>query len=223
MAVQLPTTDGTSVHQLRERILRMQEGAPRNPLETHAALADLVQLRTGDSYGVDSASLAMALMAGPSQAGAWCAVVGVADFGVEAAAAMGVDLTRTVLVPDPGEHWVEVIAAMVDVASVVVVRPAVPVSEHVASRIGARLRKRSAVLIALGDWPRCDAWLSLHEPTWSGAGRGDGHLRSRRVVVAVRRGSAPPLHAPMWLPAPDAQVRRCEMAPVAAVEVRDAS
>ena len=57
-------------------------------------------------------TLALALMAGPSRAGSWCAVVGVTDFGVEAASALGVDLARTVVVPEPGEQWLEVTAAL---------------------------------------------------------------------------------------------------------------
>src|SRR6187455_963660 len=103
---------------------RLEAGTTAPPLETHPALAGLVQLRAGASYSVDSATLALALMAGPSRAGGWCAVVGVLDFGAEAAAALGVDLDRTVLVPDPGEQWLEVTAALVDVATVVLVQPA---------------------------------------------------------------------------------------------------
>src|SRR3954453_23037450 len=87
-----------TVQQLRDRIRGMQDGVPRVPIATHPALADLVQLRTGGSYEVDSAGLAMALIAAASQAGAWSAVVGAEDFGAEAAAEMGVDLARTVLV-----------------------------------------------------------------------------------------------------------------------------
>src|SRR6478736_8558818 len=99
---------------------RLEDGTPSSmPLATHPALAGLVQLRAGASYSVDSATLALALMAGPSRAGSWCAVVGVTDFGVEAASALGVDLARTVVVPEPGEQWLEVTAALVDVASVV--------------------------------------------------------------------------------------------------------
>ncbi len=92
-----------TIAQLRTRMERLHDGVPRLPLETHPALAGLVQLRAGGSYAVDSATLALALMAGPSRAGSWCAVVGVGDFGAEAASALGVDLDRTVLVPDPGD------------------------------------------------------------------------------------------------------------------------
>ncbi|HET6165258.1 MAG TPA: hypothetical protein VFE07_00380 [Marmoricola sp.] len=207
-------TDLGTVQLLRDRIRGMQDGVPRVPIATHPALADLVQLRTGGSYQVDSAGLAMALMAAPSQAGAWSAVVGAGDLGVEAAAEMGVDLARTVLVPDPGELWLEVTAALVDVVTMVVLRPPGGVSERVAGRIGARLRKRSAALVSWGPWPGAEVSLSLRSSTWSGAGQGHGRLRSRRVVVDVRRGSAPPRPVELWLPGqgePIARVPQAEL------------
>ncbi len=192
----------------------MQDGLARRELETHPALAGLVQLRVGGSYSVDSASLALAMMAGPSRAGGWSAVVGVTDFGAEAATAFGVDLSRTVLVPDAGEQWLEVTSALVDVATVVVVRPAGRVTEQAAEKIGARLRKRSAVLIAWGEWPRCEVRLTTREPAWSGVGQGHGHLQSRRLVVEAQRGSAPPRRGALWFPAEDASCRRAEPVPV---------
>jgi hypothetical protein len=201
-----------TVQHLRDRIQGMQDGVPRVPIATHPALADLVQLRTGGSYEVDSASLAMALLAGPSRAGAWSAVVGAGDFGVEAAAEMGVDLARTVLVPEPGELWLEVTAALIDVVTMVVLRPPPAVGERVAGRIGARLRKRSAALVSWGRWPGSEVSLSLRSSTWSGVERGHGRLRSRRVVVDVRRGSAPARSAELLLPGPVAPIGRVDLA-----------
>lgn len=188
----------------------MSGGLPRLPLETHPALSGVVQLHAGGSYEVDSASLALALMAGPSRAGGWCAVVGVPDFGALAAAEVGVDLERTVLVPEPGDHWLEATAALVDVATVVVVRPRGPVPASVAEKLGARLRTRGAALVALGSWPRCEVRLSIAEPQWAGLGRGEGHLRSRRLVVSVQRGAAPARRTTLWFPAEDAGLRRAE-------------
>ncbi|MGY2873172.1 hypothetical protein ACVW00_000362 [Marmoricola sp. URHA0025 HA25] len=197
-----------TVQQLRDRIRGMQDGVPRVAIATHPALADLVQLRTGGSYEVDSAGLAMALIAAASQAGAWSAVVGAEDFGAEAAAEMGVDLARTVLVPDPGELWLEVTSALVDVVTMVVLRPPAGVTERVAGRVAARLRKRSSALVSWGHWPGAEASLSLRSSTWSGAERGHGRLRSRRVEVDVRRGSAPPRRAELWLPGQDLTIGR---------------
>ena len=212
-----------TIAQLRSRMAGMQDGLPRLPLETHPALAGLVQLRAGGSYAVDSASLALALLAGPSGAGGWAAVVGMDDFGAEAASALGVDLDRTVLVPDPGDQWLEVTAALVDVVTVVLVRPQGRVPERVAEKLGARLRKRSAALVVLGDWPRAEVRLTTTSPAWSGVGEGHGHLRSRRLLVEARRGSAPPRRGALWFPAEDQTWRRAEPLVAAVPEVEVAS
>lgn len=191
----------------------MQGTSVSQPLPTLPALRSLVQLRTGASYAVDSPVLAMALMAGPSSAGSWCGVVGVPDFGVEAAAALGVDPDRTVLVPEPGEDWLNVAAAMIDVLTVVVVQPPLGpdgrfgVGPHQAARLGSRLRQREAALIALGDWPRCDARLRIRQTRWSGIGQGHGHLSGRRVRVTSGRVGSPPAEAELWLPDAEARVR----------------
>ncbi len=186
--------------QLRERVTALEGGPARLPVPVLPALSGLVTLRTGGSYGVDCASLALALAAGASRAGEWVGFAGMPDFGAEAAADLGVDLARTVLVPDTGEHWLEVAAALVDVLRVVVLRPPARVDARSAGVLDARLRKRSAVLVVWGDWPRCEARLSLEDAQWTGPDRGHGRLRSRRLRVASRRGTAPPVRADLAFP-----------------------
>jgi len=203
-----PTLD-----ELRARVDQMQGRPAAQPVATHPAFAGLLQLQTGSSYAVDSASLAMALMAGPSADGAWCGVVGSAEFGLEAAAAAGVELRRTILVPDQGDAWLEVTAALIDVLGVVVVAAPAEVSGKDVSRISARLRQRGGVLIAYGDWPRCDARVSLRDAEWVGLGRGHGHLQARRVTVEVRRGSGPARAGRLWLPDRAQVIRRAEQEP----------
>lgn len=218
MALSLPLAadrpDRGAVAQLRERMLGMQDGAPRLPVAMSPELTGLLQLRTGGSYQVDNASLALALLAAPSRAGGWTAVIGAGDLGIEAAAEMGVDLTRTVLVPHPGEHWLEVTAALVDVVPMLLLRPPMGVTQRVtqqvASRIGARLRKRASTLLVWGDWPGSEARLSLTGSVWYGAEAGHGRLRSRQVTVACQRGTAPARRTTLWLPAADAPIRRIE-------------
>src|SRR3712207_684466 len=85
----LPVTHSRSVHELRQRVLRMQGAGVSRTLESLPGLAEVIRLRTGGAYVTDSPSLAMALLAGPSAAGEWSAVVGVPDFGLEAAARNG--------------------------------------------------------------------------------------------------------------------------------------
>ncbi len=176
------------VDQLRGRIQALQGGPTRLSVPTLPVFDGLVQLRTGGVYGVDSASLGMALAAGASQAGEWIGFAGWDDFGVEAAHQWGIDLSRTVLVPTPGEHWLEVTAALVDVIKVVVLRPPGQVDAKAASIIDARLRARSGVLVVQGDWPRCELRLSAERSAWLGIGAGRGRLRERRVELVARGG-----------------------------------
>ncbi len=180
--------------ELRQRMRRMQGTASSRTLPALPGLAGTLRLQTGSAYAVDSASLALALLAGPSAAGEWVGVVGAPDLGYEAAAGMGVDLARTIVVPQPGEHWLSVVAALVDVASVVLVRCPTAATEHQAERLQARLRTKDAALICWGDWPRCQARLRLRSCRWSGLGRGHGHLSDRQLVVEVSR-SGSPVHA----------------------------
>jgi hypothetical protein len=180
------------IEELQQRVHRMQGTASSRPLPTLPALLPVVQLRSGTSYATDSPLLAMMMLAGPSQAGAWAAVVGVPDFGLEAASALGVVLERTVVVPEPGAAWLTVTGALAEVMGVVVVRPPAAVPPAQVERLSARLRQRDSTLIALTggsrDWPRPEARLSLQTSGWSGIGRGHGHLAARRAVVTAERG-----------------------------------
>src|SRR4051794_27074041 len=119
---------GELVRELQDRIRSMQRTKlDSRELPTVPALSDLLPggaLSAGSAYAVDdSTTLALGLLLGPSRAGSWCAVVGMPDLGVEAAAGLGIDLERLVLVPHPGDHWLSVVSALVDVVSVVLVRP----------------------------------------------------------------------------------------------------
>ncbi|MDT9592246.1 hypothetical protein RDV89_04160 [Nocardioides zeae] len=187
------------VAQLRRKVAALEGGPARETVPTHPSLSGLLQLRAGAAYGVDTARLALTLLAGASGAGEWTAAVGWPDLGVEAAVELGADPARTVLVPDPGELWLEATAALVDVVRLVVLRPPARVDARAASVLEARLRKRSAVLVVWGEWPRCEARLGVEESRWGGPERGDGRLRSRSARVVVRRGAAPPRSAEVRL------------------------
>ena len=205
-----------TVDELRTRVTQMQGRPATQPVRTHPALAGLLQLQTGSSYGVESASLATLLLAGPSADGMWCGIVGSpgrdgTGLGLEAAAAAGVELSRTILVPDPGDAWLEVTAALIDVLGVVVVRPPARVSEKDAARLSARLRQRGSMLVVWGDWPRCEARLGLSDVEWVGLGSGHGHLRARQATVDVHRGTAPPVSTRLWLPDTDLRIRPVEL------------
>ena len=211
------TLAGTSdvVRELQARIRGMQRTTlDTRALPTHPALAELLPggaLAAGGVYAVDnSTTLALGLLQGPSAAGSWCAVVGVPDLGVEAAAGLGLDLERLVLVPHPGEQWLSVVSALVDVVSVVLVKPPMRegrarLGDAAASKLASRLRQREAVLVSLGEWPRTDARLTVTASTWAGIGSGFGHLTARQVTVSSesRSWAGRAKSRRLWLPGLD--------------------
>ncbi len=189
-----------TVEQLRAKVAAMEHKPAGEPVPTLPGLTDIVPLHAGATYAVDSASMALALAAGASRAGEWVGFAGCRDFGAEAAAELGIELSRTVLVPDPGEHWLEVTAALVDVLRVVVLRPPASVTERAAGVLDSRLRTRSAVLVVHGDWPRVAARVSVERSTWFGPTAGSGQLVERRASIAVHRGARPAQRADLTWP-----------------------
>ncbi len=187
------------IERLRARMERMQAPVTGRALAVHPSLEGRVSLRAGGVYGAGAVSLALALLAGPSSAGEWGAVIGVPEFGAEAAAELGVALERTILVPDPGGSWLEATAALIDVTGIVVARPPELVRESTAEKVRARLRTRGVALVALEDgpgaWPRVDVRLSA-APGWDMV-RGHvvavrGHqVRVRGQTVASRSRGCP--------------------------------
>ena len=183
-------------------------------------------LRRGSVVAVGgSTSLALALLAGASGDGSWCAAVGLPSLGLAAAAELGVVLERFPLVPRPARgsgpgSWGWVVAALLDAFDVVLARPPSAmggVRPVDARRLTARARERGAVLVVAGDrggWPDpADVQLTVASATWEGVGRGHGRLRARRVeVVGGGRGAAArPRQVSLWLPHPDGGVRAREV------------
>ncbi|MBW9216284.1 hypothetical protein KV102_15715 [Mumia sp. zg.B53] len=200
---------GAVLDQLAAR-MRAMEGSPqvRDRLPTLPALAQVVPggLLRGTTYEVaDSLALALALAAGPSIDGAWCAVVGVPEMGAEAAASLGLALERTILVPAPGEHWQHVVSTLADVTDAIVVRPSSRVRDGDAQRITARLRQHGTTAVALtphpGVWPRAAGRLEVTESSWTGMGDGHGHLRRRHVTVTATGRWGRPHRTRLWLDA----------------------
>lgn len=193
---------------------------PDRVLPVHPDLATLLPdggLRRGSVVTAGgSATLALALPAAASAAGAWCAVVGMPSFGVLAAAELGWDLDRLALVPNPGRDWstvLAVLAALVDTLDLVVLRvPGSPPGPRERDRLTARLRERGAVLVVTGpalggrtdgpgaspsDDPRTNPWpgaelrLRRARARWHGLGDGAGRLTGYELRVEVTgRGTA---------------------------------
>ena len=204
------------VRRLQARVRQIEDSRGLETRDVLPALAPLFPaggLRAGSAYVVeDSTTLATALLAGASRGGDWCGVVGAPELGAESLAALGADLERTVLVPDPAEHWVAVTAALVDVLAVVVLRTPAGMTAGDASRLQARLRRHGTTLVALGDWPRPEARLRIADSRWYGLGAGHGHLRARWVSVRAELRTGRGREAGMWLPDADNRVRSAETA-----------
>jgi hypothetical protein len=164
----------------------------------------------------------------PARQERWCAVVGVPEFGIAAAAGLGVSLERLLLVDNPGPRWPEVVAALLGAVDVVLVRP--PWGEGrpdagTVSALNARLRHAAAghrgaapnrhhgdghraALLVLGSWEGARLRLRTESPTWSGIRDGTGYLQRRRVdALAWGQGAgARPRVARLWLPDADGAV-----------------
>ena len=204
------------IHALRDRLERMQGRRMDAPvLPTHPAFTSLLPgggLRSGSAYAIArSMSLLLALMARPSQDGAWCGVVGMPELGAEAAEKYGLDLDRLVFIPDPGPRWLAVTATIAEVLPVVAVRP--PVGAKTAragaeaTRLAARLRDRGTVLLVQGPWPQAEAVIDVADPRWAGLGQGHGYLAGRELTVSVSSKRTPTARrARMLLPAADGSI-----------------
>lgn len=155
-------------------------------LPVHPGLAGLLPgraLERGSMLVVDgSTSLVLALLAEASREGAWVALVGMPRVGVLAAHQLGLDLSRLVLVPEPGPDGPTVLAALLDGVDVVVVGD-VALTDADRRRLSARARERGAVLVSTAPWPGAHVTLTAEVARWEGLGRGEGRLRSRRLVV----------------------------------------
>ena len=171
-------------------------------------------LRRGASYAVQrSATLTMALLAGASRSGSWCGIVGIPGFGAEAAAGLGIDLSRIVLIPEPGRHWLNVVATLVDVLDLVVVRPSTRAYDAETRRMAARVRERGAVLIVQSrEWSGCELKFAITASRWHGLGAGHGHLTSREVTIEAtgRAAGGRSRSSRLWLPDRAGDIRRAD-------------
>jgi len=152
--------------------------------------------------------LCLALAAGASAAGAWCGIAGLPEAGVMAAVGLGLDAERTLLVPDPGPAWPQVVASLLDGCQIVLVRPPAPTTAPIRKRLEAALRRGRGVLLVAGDWPGAQVRLRVGTRRWTGLGDGHGRLRACCAeVTANGRGQAAAARTRwLWLPAEDGTV-----------------
>jgi len=152
--------------------------------------------------------LCLALAAGASGAGTWCAIAGLPDLGVAAATEAGLDPGRLLLITDPGAGWPQLVASLLDGCELVILRPPSRPSAQVRRRLEAVTRRHGGALVVAGDWAGAQYRMSVVRQEWTGIGAGHGRLHARRVrVVADGRGAAGrPRARWLWLPGPDGAV-----------------
>jgi hypothetical protein len=165
--------------------------------------------------------LALALAAGVSVGGAWCGIAGVPEAGVLAAAGLGLDAERTLLVPDPGNAWPQVVASLLDGCELVLLRSPAQAPAPVRQRLEATLRRSRGVLLVVGDWPGAQVRLQVLTQGWTGLGDGHGRLRACCAqVMADGRGEAAAARTRwLWLPAEDGSVTVADPADIPAVSI----
>lgn len=185
------------------------------PLPVLAPLRPVLPgLRRGQILAVEGGgSLALALLAGASAAGSWCAIVGLPTRGVLAAVAMGCAPGRLLLVDEPGQRWAEVVAALLEAVDVVLIRPPATPPAGVTRRLAARARQAGSCLVVAGPWEGAQLRLRIASSLWTGVGPGHGRLRARRVKVEThgRGAGGPPRSAWLWLPGPDGTVSTADL------------
>jgi hypothetical protein len=152
--------------------------------------------------------LALALAAGASADGAWCGIAGVPEAGVLAAAGLGLDAERILLVPDLGNAWPQVVASLLDGCELVLLRPPARAPAQVGQRLEATLRRSGGVLLVAGDWPGAQVRLRVITQGWTGLGDGHGRLRAccAQVMTDGRGEAAMTRTHWLWLPAEDGSV-----------------
>ncbi len=160
------------------------------------------QVITTGAWGL----LCLALAAGASHAGAWCAVVGLPSLGVLAGLDLGLDPGRLLLIAEPGGSWPQVVASLLDGCDIVLLRPPDRPSAQLRRKLEAVARRYGSVLLVAGEWDGAQARLRVARHEWAGIGAGHGRLRARKAeVVAEGRGTRPRTQW-LWLPGPDGAV-----------------
>ncbi len=206
---------GAGVSQLTREValVRARAAVPgEGVLPVLPALRDLLPdggLRRGSVVAAGGwGLLCLALIAAASADGAWCAVAGLPQFGVRAAADAGVDPDRLLLVAAPGPGWAQVVASLLDGCEIVLLRPPERPAAGLRRRIEAAARRHGGILVVAGDWDGAAARLRVTRREWAGIGSGHGRLRARRAqVVADGRGAwSRPRSRWLWLPGPDGSV-----------------
>jgi hypothetical protein len=203
LPVNVPSSPAPTVQELAERIrpVALAREAVVPVVEALRPLLADVGLIRGSTLtvgGIGATSLALSLLAGPSQSGSWVAIVGLDDLAPAAVLEAGLDGDRVAFI-DPGrsERLADVVAALIGAVDLVVLDARLSITASACRRLTSRCRERGSILVVVSpnrerstQWP-VDRSFITRDAQWEGVGRGHGHLRSRTVRVdASGRGRA---------------------------------
>jgi len=170
--------------------------------------------RAGGTFAPEGAVsyLTLALIAGATAGGAWAGVIGFPNFGIAAASGLGADLSKVLMLDDPGERWLDATAILAGAVDLVLLhaprRPNATQLRRLAQRVRPTERQRGCVLVVTSPWEAAHLALTTHDPQWNGLGDGTGHLTGRHVTITatgrVTRGRRREVE--VWLPARDGSV-----------------
>lgn len=156
-----------------------------------------VSVASDGAHGHGVLSLATALVARATQVDSWCAVVGIASYGVSGAMQLGLNPERLALVPlrDAASRpeWIAVTSSLVDTCDVVLTRVPRPTQQCNARqladglrRLQARARQQESVLVVVGQHDEAaDLRLAITGNAWRDINRGWGSLRQRHMTVRL--------------------------------------
>lgn len=157
--------------------------------------------------GGTALSVALAVVAGASEAGSWLAVVGLPALGLRAASEVGIALERLVMVAEPTDldetSWANMTSALIDGFDLVLLRATPRLRAGTARRLQSRLQARGAVLVVVGDPGQfiCDLSITGLSAEWEGLGHGSGRLVRRRITLSAGGRRLPrQRRTDVWLP-----------------------
>jgi hypothetical protein len=161
-------------------------------------------LERGGATGLDGDRyLAASLVGAAIRQTGTAALVGVDDLGIAAVVAAGAVPSRLVVVRADSSMWARVVEVLIGAVEVVLVRPPGPVSDAVARRITARLRRTAPVSTALlvaGGVYLAPVRLRVAGARWRGLEVGHGLLEARRASVIAERRDGSSRAVEVYLP-----------------------
>ncbi len=153
----------------------------RTPIPVHEALAGIFPhgLHRGAITTIHgSTHTALALLVAHTQTNGWVGIVGAPDLNYSAAHDLGVDLSKLLVVPHPGDKTPQVIATLIDGTDLILLGPHVTLTPAEQRTLAARAKERGTHIITGRPWPGARTYVDTTHAQWAGTKNGLGRLTS---------------------------------------------